>query len=241
MEIYEIKLSLKLNKMVPLREYANFVSKNINYILYNSIILRAIHDKRGFKPYVVGSLSPIEEIEQKSKIYQKDKFYLLTIRTISKAFAQEFIDASKKAYNLEFKILNAKYKKLHLSYIDRLYTITPAVLTITQNNQKPRYWTIEDDIFLLQRRIKDNLEKKYKEFFKKDIKAPQDMIYFFGVDNQKPIVYNYKGGKIFANRLTVGFNSDEVSQKLASLSFGVGILEKNPLGFGMVVRGRGET
>ena len=237
MKIYELKLTIKLHKEIPFKEYVHFISKNVNYILYNSIVLRAIHKKRGFKPYVTGSLSPVEAIEKETKRYQKDKRYTLTLRTISKALAQEFVEVSSKAYNLDFKLLDAWYKELRVGHIDKLYTITPVVLTLTENAQKPRYWTIEDDLPLLQRRIKENLEKKYEEFYKKTIQAPEDMINFFFIHNQKPIVYNYKGGKIFANKLTIGFNSDKVSQTLARLSFGVGILEKNPLGFGMVVRG----
>jgi len=235
MKIYELKITLKLNIDLSLKEYINFISKNINYIFYNSIILRAIHEKKGFKPYVVGSMYPIET---KLKKYQKDGVYTLTLRTIADAVVDEFEEASKKATNLDFDILNISAKELKLGYIDRVYTITPAVLTITNDDQKIRYWTIEDDLLLLQRRIKDNLEKKYIEFFKKSIKAPEDMTNFFSIENQKPIIFNYKGGKVFANKFKIGFNSDEISQKLARLSFGVGLLEKNSLGFGMVVRGR---
>ena len=235
MKIYELKLSVTLKGDVHLKEYVEFVSKNINRIFYNSIILRAIHEKKGFKPYVIGSMYPFES---KLKRYQGGSTYTLTLRTIDETIAQEIQKASKKAYNLDFDITDVSYKELRIGHIDKLHTITPAVLTLTDEGEKPRYWTIEDDLLLLQKRIKDNLEKKYEEFFKKPILASDDMINFFSIHNQKPIVYNYRGGKIFANKLTIGFNSDEASQKLARLSFGVGILEKNPLGFGMVVRGR---
>lgn len=236
MKIYELKIALKLNRDIFFKEYADFIAKNINYIFYNSIILRAIHEKSGFKPYVVGSIYPVAI---KLKKYQKDGVYSLTMRTIEKVIADEFVEASKSATNLDFAILDIAIKELKIGYIDSVYTITPAVLTITNDDRKIRYWTIEDDLLLLQRRIRDNLAGKYVEFFKRNIKAPEDMINFFSIENQKPIVFNYKGGKIFANKFKIGFNSDEVSQKLARLSFGVGILEKNPLGFGMVVRGKG--
>ena len=233
MKIYELKITVKLKRDIYLKEYIEFVSKNINYIFYNSVVLRAIHEKKGFKPYVVGSMYPFEN---KIRNYQAGNTYTLVLRTIEESIADEIVKASKKAYNLDFDIKDVIYNELRIGYVDKIYTITPAVLTITNEGAKPRYWTIEDDLLLLQRRIAENLEKKYKEFFKRDIKPPEDMINFFTIHNQKPIVYNYKGGKIFANKFTIGFNSDEVSQKLAKLSFGVGILEKNPLGFGMAVR-----
>ncbi len=235
MKTYELKITLTLKRDIHLKEYIEFVSKNINYIFYNSVILRAIHEKKGFKPYVVGSMYPFES---KIRMYQSGNTYTLTLRTIDEAIANEIVKASKKAYNLDFDIKDVSYKELRIGFIDKVYTVTPAVLTLTDEGEKPRYWTIEDDLLLLQRRIVENLEKKYKEFFKRDIKPPEDTINFFTIHNQKPIVYYYKGGKIFANKFTIGFNSDKVSQKLAKLSFGVGVLEKNPLGFGMVVRGR---
>ncbi len=236
MKIFELKIAIKLKTDLMLKEYINFISKNINYIFYNSILLRALHEKRGFKPFVVGSMYPID---LQFKGYKKGQIYILSIRSIEKVIIDEFQKASRKAFNLDFDIHAFNTKEIRLGYIDKVYTITPTVLTITDDEQKLRYWTKDDDLLLLQRRIKDNLEKKYIEFFKKSIKAPDDMINFFSIENQKPIVYNYKGGKIFANKLKIGFNSDEVSQKLAKLSFGVGILEKNSLGFGMVVRGKG--
>jgi CRISPR-associated endoribonuclease Cas6 len=115
--------------------------------------------------------------------------------------------------------------------VEKIYTITPAVLTFERN----RYWTPEDDLQILVRSVRENLRKKYRHFFKKEIDAPEDFINYYEVINEKPIVFNYKGGKILANRFIFGFGDDAVSQKLA---FGVGVLEKNALGFGMVVRGK---
>ena len=91
---------------------------------------------------------------------------------------------------------------------------------------------------LIQKRVIANLEKKYFEFFKKKITAPKDSINFFCIKNQKPIFFNYKNRHIIANRFEFVFSSDKTAQTLAKLSFGVGILEKNTLGFGMVMRGR---
>jgi len=43
---------------------------------------------------------------------------------------------------------------------------------------------------------------------------------------------------IFSNKFKIYFASDEISQKLAFLAFGVGILEKNSLGFGFLTKGK---
>jgi CRISPR-associated endoribonuclease Cas6 len=232
MDIYELKIELYLNKEFGYKDFPNFVSKNINYMMYNSLLLRALHEKKGFKPFVVGSLYPAES---KDKIYKIDKKYIWTIRSLDKTILEEFLKAYKSSTNLDFTIAGYGVHKLEFKNgIDRVFTITPAVLTVKASH----FWTIEDDILLIQKRVIANLEKKYFEFFKKRVTAPKDAINFFHLKNQKPIFFNYKNRLIIANRFEFIFNSDEISQTLAKLSFGVGILEKNTLGFGMVMRGR---
>ena len=100
MQTYEIKLKIKLNKNILFRNYPEFVANNINKILFNSIPFRSLHTNNSFKPYVVGSLTPIE----KDKVYKKDKNYTLMMRTIDESFCNEFLKASQKAYNLDFEI-----------------------------------------------------------------------------------------------------------------------------------------
>jgi len=229
-EIYEIKLKIKLNKEILFRNYPEFVANNINKILFNSLLFRSLHINNSFKPYVVGSLNPLE----KDKVYKKDKNYILTIRTIDESFCNEFLKASKRAYNLDFEIENIEIKELKVGFIDTLYTITPAIITISKN----RYWTQEDDLQLLFKAIKKNLEKKYYEFYRQELTTKENIIPYIELKNEKPIVFNYKKGKLFSNRFKIAFESDKNSQKLAKLALGVGILEKNTLGFGMVVKGR---
>ena len=232
MEIFEIKIDLKLHRPVRFKESIEFLSRNVNRIVYHSMLLRLLHENKSFKPYVIGSLGKSDP----DRTYHPNKTYRLTIRSIDDGFVAEFVKAACMVKDLEFEIENVDAKMLFLRPIDKLYTITPAVLTVTRN----RYWTNEDDLMLLVNNVKENLLKKYRYFFKRDIHPPQDFINFYRIENQKAIVFDYKGGKIFANRFTFGFAPDPASQKLAKLAYGVGILEKNALGFGMVVRGKND-
>jgi CRISPR-associated endoribonuclease Cas6 len=231
MDIFELKIELFLKNEFGYKDYPNFISKNINYMMYNSLLLRALHEKKGFKPFVVGSLYPAES---KLKVYKTDKKYTWTIRSIDKTILEEFIKAYQTSTNLDFEMVGFGIHSLNLKHIDKVFTITPAVLTI----EGSRFWTIQEDVMLIQKRVIANLEKKYFEFFKKKIIALKDSINFFRIKNQKPIFFNYKNRLIIANRFEFVFSSDKTAQTLAKLSFGVGILEKNTLGFGMVMRGR---
>ena len=230
MEIYQIKMDIVLKREVKYKQSMDFISKNVNRILYNSLLLRSLHESKGFKPYVVGSMGKSEP----DKRYVPNKKYTLSIRSIDSGFVQEFERAAKGANRLDFDIKNIDVRRLSFSPVTKLYTITPAVMTLSQN----RYWTSEDDIGALIKGVKENLIKKYRHFFKKEITPASDFINYFELHNNKPIVFEYKKGKILANRFTFAFAPDSVSQELAKLAFGVGILEKNPQGFGMVVRGK---
>ncbi len=232
MNIFEIKIDLSLHRQIYFKESIEFLSRNVNRIVYHSMLLRLLHDSKSFKPYVIGSLGKSEP----NGIYHPNKTHRLTIRSIDDGFVAEFIKAACMVEGLEFEIENIDAKILSLRPIDKLYTITPAVLTVARN----RYWTNEDDLLLLVNNVKVNLIKKYRYFFKRDIHPPQDFINFYRIENRKAIVFDYKGGKILANRFTFGFAPDPASQKLAKLAYGVGILEKNALGFGMVVRGKND-
>jgi len=230
MHIYQLFFHIQLAKDLSYYESIDFLSKNVNRIIFESLLLRTLHESKQPKPYVVGSLGATG----KDRLYHKATPYTLTIRTIDEGVAKEFIEASKKAKLQDILIEKAHYKKFHIGPIDKLYTITPAVLTVEKN----RYWTPEDDLMLLVRNLKNNLLKKYRIFFKNDIILRDELIEFFKVENKIPIAFKYKDGKILANRFTLGFAKDPASQKLAKLAFGVGVLEKNSLGFGMVIRGK---
>jgi CRISPR-associated endoribonuclease Cas6 len=228
MRIYEITLSFTLNRDFFYKNYPEFISRNINKILYNSTLFRYLHQSNSFKPYVLGSLTPIE----KDKVYKSGKNYNLTIRSIDESFVEEFRKIVTKAYNLDFVITQLSVRNYKLGFIDKIYTITPTILTVSRN----RYWTMRDDLNILMNNIAQNLQKKYFEFFRKPIDLPT--ITYIELTNKTPIVFEYKKGKLFSNKFIIGFAEDDTSQKLAKLAFGVGILEKNPLGFGMVVKAK---
>ena len=118
--------------------------------------------------------------------------------------------------------------------------MTPTIISIyDEEKDYIRYW-IKDEgsLDFVKKRIKDNLEKKYEQFYKEKIIAPDDFISMITIQNKKPIVYNYKRITPWTNKFKILFASDDISQKLASLAFGVGILEKNSLGFGFLTKGR---
>jgi hypothetical protein len=89
MEVYQIKVKLKLREKIAYKKSIEVVSENVNKIMYNSLILRELHNSKLFKPYVVGSLGKYE-----NGWFDTNRDYELTIRSIDEGFVEEF----KRAY-----------------------------------------------------------------------------------------------------------------------------------------------
>ncbi len=236
MKHYEIKISLLLLSDVKYEDVHEFLASNINKALYEDEALKKMHVNQKYKPYVVGNLYPCDV---ETKTYKEHQVYMLCVRSIDKDLLNRLKTSLKKSAKLDFKVLDVEFKELRYHFIESVYTLTPTIITLQDENGKLHHWTSEDGgLDFVAKRIKDNLEKKYLEFFGIKLKAPDDFIQMIEQINQKPIVFNYKGSKLFANKFKFSVNSDEASQELIKLGFSVGILEKNSLGFGLLTRGK---
>lgn len=211
-------------------------SQNINKAVDLFPKTRDLHRENRFKPYCIGPLRSIE----KDKIYKKGKQYRLSITSFDLQVLMDIFMALMAHEKRDFDVVSSDMKRFEPRFVEILESKTPAVMSLPNKvDGKVRYWDITDgDIMQLQKQIRDNLEKKYQQFFGKEIKAPEDFISMFEILNQKPIFVNYKGGKIIGNKFRLGINSDENSQRLAKLALAVGILEKNSLGCGYSEMGR---
>jgi len=88
----------------------------------------------------------------------------------------------------------------------------------------------------LKKRIKNNLQKKYENYFEEKLDMKDKFIEYIEIINKKPIVYKYKDFKVLGNKFNIKVGTSDESQKLAKLANAVGILEKNSsLGAGYVI------
>lgn len=234
MKIYESKLTVFLKEDTSYANIHNMLSKNVNKALYHDETLSILHKNLEFKPYCYSSLYPYDT---QSKIYRKEQIYMLNIRSLDYEFLKN-LNASFKKNKFDFKVLATQIQEFKLDVVEFAVTQTPSVISIIdKKTNKALCYTKEfENLEFVKNRIKDNLEKKYMQFFKENVKAPEDFINFIKMTNQKPIIFNYKNTKILANKFDIAFNSDEISQMLAKLAFAVGLLEKNSLGFGFLAR-----
>lgn len=237
MKYYEIKVTLLLKKDIKFGDIHESLSLNINKSMLDNKELKEQHSLNGFKPYCIGSLYPFD---LKTKVYKANQIYMLTIRSIDENFLTKLKIVLKESKVLDFNVLAIEFLRKDYQFIESAYTLTPCIITITDENTKKRkYWTKDDSsLEFVKQRIVSNLEKKYKYFYNKEITVPSDFISMIKIENKVPIVYTYKRSRLFTNKFKIHFASDELSQKLAFLAFSIGILEKNSLGFGFLTKGK---
>lgn len=231
MHYFELTTTAYLLKNVAFNEVNEKIAQLINKAMVSDKKLAIKHKENKFKNYVFDSLYPREE----DKIYKAGKIYVFRIRSLEEDFIFKIKQLFHNTTTDYFKVIAGEIKKQEQRHIKELYTVTPALATIGKNI----YWIPGDDIKLLIERMNANLYKKCKYYF--DIPLSEEQLFFekIKIMNKKPIVYKYKNINLFGNKFKIAINNDEISQKLAFMTLGVGLLEKNStIGMGFCIEGR---
>jgi CRISPR-associated endoribonuclease Cas6 len=223
---YEAKISICLKKDTSAEMVYQVISNSINSAFLKDEVLKRLHKENTFKGYTFCSPYPVEA----SKIYLAQKVYLFRLRSIDLNFILKMKNLLPKCDEsfkvLSFELYNCKHK-----YIDKLKTLTPAVSTLYNRN-----WTKEDGIEILRDRIHSNAVRKAKLFSRDKFQEPsENFIEFISQTNIKPIRIPYKDTSLIGNKFELVPKSDPVSQELAQIVLGSGLLEKPSLGLGFCI------
>lgn len=241
MKIFELKCEAYLKIDINLKDSFDVLSKYINHSIYqNEIYEQKDKNENTIKNYCFGNFYPTEI----DKIYKKNTVYEFVIRSINK----DFIDEMQKALSLNInnsllQVLSTIKKEINQFFIRELYSATPVIVSDKKDeNGKQIYWSLDynGDIEILQNQLQKNLEKKLKQFYPEDIEVPQNFIQEIEIKNLKPqsiyfkTISNQKEKlvRLIGNKFKIIPKEDELSQKLAFLSLGVGLGEKSSLGGG---------
>lgn len=235
MKYFEVRVALFFKKEIAYQHVNETLSKNIALAMLNNDYLKAIHGQsRGFKPYHFGLPYPTDA---NTKLYVKSKPYTFHIRSVDDTFLNALIKELYEHKGLDFKVIGYEFSQKRQYFIDKISTVSSAILTMPTDIAKNRHWIVSDgDIEMVMQRIIANLEKKHTQFFDEKITAPVDCISYFEITNKVPILIHYKRAKFLTNKFVIGFNSDEISQKLAFTAMACGLLEKGTHGFGYCLR-----
>ncbi|MCW6075868.1 CRISPR-associated endoribonuclease Cas6 [Clostridium sporogenes] len=213
----QVKITAFLKKNIKFTQSGEVIGKIISKAMLMDEELKAMHKNREYK-YVYNNLYPVE----KTGIYEEGRVYIYNIRSFNKKFTSKIKKLLSKVDSEFMRILAIEENSIKQKHIMALYTMTPVIVTV---NNKP--WLLENgDLIFLQKRLQDNLEKKYKEIFGQTLDIKQNFIQGIEVLNKKPMVFQYKGIKLLGNKFKILVNEDEQSQKLAFIATGMGLGEK---------------
>lgn len=224
-KVYEIKLKLYVMKDILYDNVLICVTNLIDKCFSHSHILLNFHNENRFKNYVYNGLFPMEA----SKVYKAGNLYTVIIRTVDEVLLAHLEKFLVNEYTEFLKALTMEKRIIHKKHIETIYSITPAVAKFSKG-----YWRTNETMEVFEKRIKDNLIKKYNTYFNIKIEEDFELFTFIKFENHKPIATNYKNIRILGDKLTLNVAENNLAQDLAYFALGSGILEMNSRGFGFV-------
>ena len=225
MKVFELNLKVFLLKNISIEDSQERIAEFVDLALGKSKEFLSFHNENEFKNYCFNSFYPLEE----DGIYKAGKVYTINLRTIDKELANHFHANLANEHNNFIKGLMCEIRILPKKLIEKLYSITPVIIKTDKG-----YWKNSLSIDEFERRIKENLIKKYNQY--NDVKISEDFELYTTIlmKNRKPIATTYKGRRILGDKLSIDISSDEIAQELAYMALGTGIGEMNPRGLGFV-------
>lgn len=225
MKAYELTLKIFLIKDLSVDYAYEKLSELIDKSLCKDIELLALHNENKYKYYTFSLPYKLEE----DKIYKAGNIYSVKIRTIDEKILKNFKTQLVNMYTPVIKALTIDAKIIPKKHISTLYSITPVVVK-TDNG----YWKGNLSLDQYEKRIKENLIKKYNQFFDEKIDEKFPLYNFIKFDNQKPVAIKYKNITLLGDKITLNIADDQVSQNIAYLALGAGIGEMCPRGMGFL-------
>lgn len=242
MKYFELNISVKLKRNLSLDDMYLELSNVINSLMKHHDFLGFIHKEHNyFKFYSYTGFAPVTK-EIKEKDYKKDSTCYFKLRTPIPELSQAFSFVLMNFDNDLFDVTNIQMFRRDYSSnkkIRELYTITPTISTITEEN-KIWYWTADKyPIELIIERMNKNLIRKYNKCYGENIPLNHIAVKSaklhngeYGIKLKYKKFANERHKYFYGNKFQVYINEDPISQKLAWFATSVGLLEKNSLGYG---------
>ena len=226
MEVYELKVKVKLKRDL---KFENLLEKT-NYFIDSVFIFDSefceYHKRKEYKGYVHDFLYPIE----KDGLYKCGKIYTMRIRTIDESLTKYFLSQLSFHESHELKGVGCEIRIIPQRVIQSLYCLTPVVL----KNPGLGYWRNEMSLEQFEKRLKDNLIKKYKYFTGSEINEDFLLYDLIEFKNKVPVKIPYKGIHLLGDKIYLEISQNQQAQDFAYFALGVGLLENNTRGLGFI-------
>lgn len=220
-KVYELNLSIYLLKSIGFSNLNGEINKLIDKSFIHDEKMKKFHESNNYKFYCFNSLYPLE----KDKVYKEGHIYNLIIRTIDINLSNYFKRYLANEYTDSMKGLVIKCREIPQKFIDKVYSITPVILKFEDG-----YWKTNNSAIVFEKRLKENLIKKYNSFFNEKIDENVEIFKYIKLENQKPIPVKYKDILLLGDKVTIEFAENEVAQKLAYIAIGCSVGEMGSRG-----------
>lgn len=227
MLVYEIRLKLLLKKSVPYYESGEVISRMINQSLCREPEYLTFHEySKDYKFYCFDNFYPFE----KSGVYRAGSVYGIRLRTVREDLAEYFSGKLLGEETDSVMCLKADIRLMPKKRIEKIFSLTPAVM----KNYPDGYWRESLTTQQFEKRLLENLLKKYRALTGKALK--EDFMLYNGIRflNGKPIKTSYKGISLLGDKVEMIAAQNETAQELMYMALGSGILENNANGCGFV-------
>ena len=225
MKINQIRVKIYLLKNIKYNDIQTEISRYIDETMSKNESFLNLHQRNEFKNYCFDSFYPIEE----DKVYKEGRMYTFTIRTTNDNLATFLTKEMANNFNDSIKGITTEAKIIPKKFIEKIYTLTPIIIKTDSG-----YWKGNLSLDDFERRIKENLIKKYNEINNTKIEEDFELYDSIEFKNKKPVSINYKNIKLLGDKIAINISSEPLAQELAYLSLGTGLGEMNSRGLGYV-------
>lgn len=230
MKYYELVIKSYIKQNMHYKGVPEYLGNLINYCMIKDEKLKNLHNAKGLKGYVFNTLTPIE----KNGVYKQNNIYQFSIRSVNLDVLKRIENRMKDVNNNEMAIVNTTLDIWNQKCIESLYTYTPSILTLKDNEvpdklkkikSSSKYWVKGCSNKVLIDRVEKNMIKKYNFFTGNDVKNVS-VISDIKILNEFPIVIRYKKSNIIGNKFLIKIENSQLAQDIAFITLATGLLEK---------------
>lgn len=225
MQVYEFTLNIFLLQDIFKQHALERIGAFIDKSLSKNEDFLSFHNTNKFKNYTFNSFFKLEQ----TGVYRKGNIYSIKIRTINEKLADYFNNNLANEYTESIKGLTLECRVLKKKPIEKIYSLTPLIIKTEQG-----YWKGNLSLEDFERRLKENLYKKYNSYFDTKLDENFELFHRIEFDNNKPIATSYKNIKLLGDKLTLYIADNEWAQRMAYFGLGTGLGEANSRGFGFM-------
>lgn len=225
MKVYQIRVKVYLLQNIKIIDTQTEIAKFIDGAMAKDERFLDLHQRNEFKNYCFDSFYPTEN----DKVYKSGEIYTFTLRTAKGDLADFLTKSLANYFNNSIKGLTTEVKIIPKKFIEKIYTLTPIIIKTESG-----YWKGNLSIDDFEKRIRENLIKKYNEINNTKIEEDFELYNSIEFKNKKPVSVNYKNIKLLGDKICINISSNPVAQELAYLSLGTGVGEMNSRGLGYV-------